>query len=76
MLLWYFSYGIVLIFFRHIYGVLFLLFVVFVLYAIWDFFKTIEYRREFWSKGFGLNLMSGNVPTHAGLQTVVQAIQD
>jgi hypothetical protein len=43
-------YGVILIFFRQLHAVLFLLSVVYLLYVVWDIFKTLEYRDSFWSR--------------------------
>jgi hypothetical protein len=42
-------YGVILVFFRQLQTVLFLLALVYILYVVWDLFKTFEYRDKYWN---------------------------
>jgi hypothetical protein len=65
-------YGVVLIFFRRLLTVLFLLALIYVLYVVWDLFKTLEYRTDYWrsevwrKQGQALVDCGARWPLHAG----------
>ncbi len=42
-------YGVILIFFRQLQTVLFLIALVYTLYVVWDLFKTFEYKDKYWN---------------------------